>query len=302
MAKNLAADLDTKTMYLQFVNKAKIQYERLAKKVERLAKSKEDCYQYLIPRKESIATNYKLNLDDFVIEIANQTYNPELALEKKVLKLLKSNKYEDRQDIIQLAKWCSIIKNEYNTCNELRICKKKAMLTFNDYKQYLFDYYNKVHQILLNGDAYKFSFGIGTIYFKRFKFSEEYKTIDYAATKKRKQELIDAGYIPYKKCDDMTAQSEGKEYNGIPYVVYKNDTYGYKLVFENSLFGKEKKLYDFKPVKYINAKYRGYTYEQIIKYFCKTEEDIAKLQVDIRTKLSLLLIANPGTSLRFIRK
>ena len=70
----------------------------------------------------------------------------------------------------------------------------------------------------------------------------------------------------------------------------------------NSLLVKDRLPYDFKPVSYINAKYRNMTYEEILNKFCKTEDDINYLQVDLRTKLSLLLLINPGVSLRFKTK
>ena len=71
---------------------------------------------------------------------------------------------------------------------------------------------------------------------------------------------------------------------------------------ENSIIIRDRLPYDFKPVSYINAKYRGYNYNQIIEKFCKTEDDINYLQLDLRTKLALLLIMNPGVSLRFKTK
>lgn len=301
MSRPLAADTDVKNIYLAFTNKARIEYEYLVKKVDRLEKAKETCFNYLSARKGSIATDLHIILDDYIIEFVNQEYNPLLALEAKVTKLLKSKKDKNRRDIIELAKWCSILKNQDATFNRLRICKKKANLTYSEYRQCLFDYYCQVHKILLNGDAYKFNYGIGTIYFKRFKFNEKYKSIDYAATRKRKEEIIAAGATPYNKLDAINAEYYGKEYNGIPYIQYKTDEYGYKLVFDNSLYIRGYKNYEFKPVKYINAKYRGYTYPQILKRFCDTEDDINYLQVDLKTKLSLLLLMNPGRSLNFIR-
>lgn len=297
--KSLTADVTPKTVYLKFRNKAIIEYERLVRKAERISNAKETCYNYLIARKGNIADKYNINLDDYIIEFINQTYNPLKALEKSVIKLLKKDIKDNRQDIIELAKWCSIIKNEYELGNSLRIAKIKTQLTFDDYKKCLFDYYCQVHKIILNGEMYKFSHGIGTIRFRKFTFNENYRSIDFAATRKRKQELIDAGYIPYNKSDAATAQAEGKEYDGIPYIVSKNCKYGYSIKMENSLLIKDRLPYDFKPVSYINAKYRNMTYEEILNKFCKTEDDINYLQVDLRTKLSLLLLMNPGKSLNF---
>ena len=184
----------------------------------------------------------------------------------------------------------------------MRLCKKKSELTFDEYKTYLFDYYCQVHKIILEGNTYKFGHGIGTIRFRKFVFNENYRSIDFDATRKRKQEIIDAGKKVYNKLEAINAKVEGKEYDGIPYVVYKTTNYGYSLKVENSIIIRDRLPYDFKPVSYINAKYRGYNYNQIIEKFCKTEDDINYLQLDLRTKLSLLLIMNPGISLRFKTK
>ena len=300
--KSLTADITPKTVYLKFRNKAIIEYERLVRKAERISNAKETCYKYLSARKGNIATDYNLILDDYTIEFVNQEYNPLLELEKNVIKLLKKDIKGKRQDIIELAKWCSILKNEYNTFKELRLCKKKSELTFDEYKTYLFDYYCQVHKIILEGNTYKFGHGIGTIRFRKFVFNENYRSIDFDATRKRKQELIDAGKKVYNKLEAINAKVQGKEYDGIPYVVYKTSNYGYTLKLENSIIVRDRLPYDFKPVSYINAKYRGYNYNQIIEKFCKTEDDINYLQVDLRTKLALLLIINPGVSLRFKTK
>lgn len=300
--KSLTADITPKTVYLKFRNKAIIEYERLVRKAERISNAKETCYKYLSARKVNIATDYNLILDDYTIEFVNQEYNPLLELEKNVIKLLKKDIKGERQDVIELAKWCSILKNEYNTYKELKLCKKKSELTFDEYKTYLFDYYCQVHKIILEGNTYKFGHGIGTIRFRKFVFNENYRSIDFDATRKRKQEIIDAGKKVYNKLEAINAKVQGKEYDGIPYVVYKTNNYGYSLKLENSIIVRDRLPYDFKPVSYINAKYRGYNYNQIIEKFCKTEDDINYLQVDLRTKLALLLIINPGVSLRFKTK
>ena len=300
--KSLTADITPKTVYLKFRNKAIIEYERLVRKAERIYNAKETCYKYLSARKGNIATDYNLILDDYTIEFVNQEYNPLLELEKNVIKLLKKDIKGERQDVIELAKWCSILKNEYNTYKELKLCKKKSELTFDEYKTYLFDYYCQVHKIILEGNIYKFGHGIGTIRFRKFVFNENYRSIDFDATRKRKQELINAGKKVYNKLEAINAKAQGKEYDGIPYVVYKTNNYGYSLKLENSIIIKDRLPYDFKPVSYINSKYRGYDYNQIIEKFCKTEDDINYLQVDLRTKLALLLIINPGVSLRFKTK
>jgi hypothetical protein len=113
--KSLTADITPKTIYLKFRNKAIIEYERLVRKADRISNAKETCYNYLSARKGNIATNYNLILDDYPIEFVNQAYNPLLELEKNVIKLLKKDTKGERQDIIELAKWCSILKNEHKT-------------------------------------------------------------------------------------------------------------------------------------------------------------------------------------------
>ena len=299
--KSLTADITPKTVYLKFRNKAIIDYERLVRKAERISNAKETCYKYLSARKGNIAEDLNIDLDQFY-EFNHQAYNSSLELESFVIKLLKKSTKGERQDVIELAKWCSILKNEYNTYKELKLCKKKSELTFDEYKTYLFDYYCQVHKIILEGNTYKFSHGIGTIRFRKFMFNENYRSIDYNETRKRKEELINSGKKVYNKLEAINAKAEGKEYDGIPYVVYKGNKYGYTLKLENSLLIKDRFPYDFKPVSYINAKYRGYNYNQIVERFCRTEDDINYLQVDLRTKLALLLIMNPGVSLRFKTK
>ena len=167
MARYLASDVNSKVVYLKLINKTRGVLASLVKTLDRLLKSKTECYNYLSARKGEIYDKYDINLDNYIIEFINQEYNEEEVLQDKAYKLLRQKDLEeDRQDIIQLAKWCSILKNEVEVNKKLIVYKTIYNLSYRDFQEYLYNYYCKVHEILLNGNAYKLGNGIGTIYFK----------------------------------------------------------------------------------------------------------------------------------------
>lgn len=302
--KYSATDTDIHKTYCKFKNKSNMEYASVKRKLRRLADSKEKCYQYLTARKGNIAYELSIVLDDYQIEYVAQTYNPLLSLQKTVKRLLNSNTSgEVRRDIIELNKWCSILDNETKTSINAAVLQRKVIMTFSEYQEYVSKYYCAVHKVLLDGEAYKFGHGIGTCWINRWKFSESIgKRIDFAETARRKQWLIDNGYKPHNLKEARTAEAEGREYDGIPYIVYQDFTYGYSLFFTNVKFLHTRKPYQLKKVSYIASKYRNMNYETIIRYYCKTEDSVANLQFDLFKKLHILLLMNPGRGIRFDRK
>ena len=95
MAIPSATDVNSKTVYLNIVNKERGRFNILTKKLERILAAKENCYDWLFARREEINNLYNINLDDYQIEFVEKQYNPIKALETKVLKLLRYPKDED---------------------------------------------------------------------------------------------------------------------------------------------------------------------------------------------------------------
>lgn len=298
------ADTTLRDTYIQFIRKADREVGNIKRKLNRLSISKDKCYEYLTPRKGIIADNLHIELDNYDM-FTNGVYDEESGLVKLCNAILRGNVNNVyRTDVIQLVKLCSILKNEYDSIKNLEYSKYKLNLTFTQYRNYLFNYFCKVHKVLLDGDAYKFTQGIGTCFIFRFKFSKD-SCVDFNETNKAKQRLIEQGLTPYSAPDAKYCEENGLEYDGVQYVVKKNLTYGYKLKFariRGRNYSKHDNFYVVEHISYRHTKYRNMSNDDVIKNYNITEKDIPDMQLDLRSKLALLIKINPGISLRYNRK
>lgn len=286
-----ASNINIRDNYLSFHHKSIYEYNILEKKLVRLNNAKISVWKDLLPRKEDIQEYFKFTISNTIDYI---------SLGEKLNKEFRKNDNIDRRDIlILLVKYCSIITNIKNTTNQLELAKKKKELSFSDYRQYVVTYYAKVHKFLLEGKAYRYNAGIGTLYINRVQIKGEGKKIDFHKTKLRKEELIKQGAKLYNKQDAEKAVFLGIPYDGIDYRVWLRAPAYYSLRFIHSKYFKN--TYDFQPISYIHQKYREYNQDQLAFEICRNNEDIYDLQIDLRTKITIYLKRNPERYINFIR-
>lgn len=287
-----ASDINIRDNYLSFHHKSIYEYNTLEKKLARLDAAKEKTWNTLIPCKEDIRDYFKITISN------NIDY---IKLGEQLSKEFRKNDNSNRRELlILLIKYCSIITNIKNTIDDLNVANKKQNLSFSDYRQYIVTYYAKVHKFLLEGKAYRYNAGIGTLYIDRIQIKAEGKKIDFHKTKLRKEELLKQGVKLYNKQDATKAEFFGIPYDGIDYRVWLRAPAYYSLKFIHSKYFK--KEYDFTPVSYIHQKYRDYTQEQLAFEICENNNDIYNLQIDLRTKIAIYLKRNPERFVDFDRK
>ena len=286
-----AADINIRDNYLSFHHKSIYEYSTLEKKLARLDAAKEKTWNDLIPRREDIRDYFKITISN------NINY---INLGEQLNKEFRKNDNPNRRELlILLIKYCSIITNIKDTIAALNIANKKQNLSFSDYRQYVVTYYAKVHKFLLQGKAYRYNAGIGTLYVDRTQIKGEGKKIDFHKTKLRKEELLKQGVKLYNKQDAEKALFLGLPYDGVDYRVWLRAPAYYSLKFIHSKYFK--KEYDFIPVSYIHQKYRDYNQDQLAFEICENDEDIYNLQIDLRTKITIYLKRNPERYINFIR-
>lgn len=287
-----AADINIRDNYLAFHHKSIYECNVLGKKLNRLANAKTETWQELIQCKDDIQHYFKIILND------NVDY---ISLGNKLAKEFRKNDNSDRRNLlIVLIKYCSIIKNETESKHQLDIANKKKDLSFSDYRYYVFKYYSKVHKFLLEGKAYRYRSGIGTLYINRTQVVANGHKIDFHKTKLRKEELKAKGVKLYNKFEAQEAVIAGEKYDGVDYRVWLRTPAFYSLKFINSYFFRDN--YDFQPISYIHQKYREYNQDSLAFEFCKSNEDIYDLQIDLRTKIAIYLKRNPERYINFDRK
>lgn len=287
-----AADINIRDNYLAFHHKSIHEHNVLEKKLIRLKNAKAETWQSLLSYEEEISKYFRIKLSvmlDFV------------ALGEKLSKEFRKNDDGERRKIlILLVKFCSIVANEQNCIKELELSNRKQTLTFAEYRDFVFRYYTKVHKVLLQGKAYRYMNGIGTLYIHRVQIEGEGRKIDFHKTKLRKEELQAKGVKLYNKYEADQCKALDLPYDGVDYRVWLRAPAYYSLRFIHSkFFAKE---YDFYPISYIHQKYREYNQDQLAFEVCRNNEDIFDLQIDLRTKIAIYLKRNPERFVDFDRK
>lgn len=298
-------DVKIKDYYLQFIHNAKADIVKYKEQLETTLNLKEELYNYLEGNKTILKDSFGINLDTIDIEWNNKTYNPKLYLYNTVIVLLRETiEHPDRIILLQLAKYCNILRNEYRYNTMIDIANKRKDVKFGVYQKYVSKYFAEVHRCVLQGMGYKFSHGIGTYVINHWKMDPELmrkkKRIDYAATNARKKELLAQGIKLYDDKEAAWYAARNIPYDAVDYRIYKTESSWYEFTFIKSVIFKSDNL-EYDRTEYVASKIRGMSYKDMAEQLCKTEEDIYSLPVDIKYKLNILLHKYPNKYLNFIR-
>lgn len=298
-------DITIKGYYLQFVHNAKNDITKYKNNLEVTLSIKEQVYKYIEDNKTILNDSFDINLDDNEIEFHQKKYNPKEHLYNIVIRLLRNiDSHPNRIVLLQLAKYCNILRNENKYNKLIELANKRKDIKFGVYRKYVTAYYNKVHKCVLNGMGYKFGYGIGTYVINHWKLDPKRVKnkvhLDYAATNAKKKELLAKGIKLYDDKEAAWYEARHIPYNGVDYRVYKENTDWYEFTFIKSEIFKSNNL-EYQRTEYVATKYRGMSYTQMAEELCNTEEDIYNLQVDIKYKLNILLYKDPTKYLNYVR-
>ena len=298
-------DITIKGYYLQFIHNAKNDITKYKNNLEVTLSIKEQVYKYIEDNKAILNDSFNINLDDIEIEFCQKKYNPKEYLYNIVIKLLRNiDTHPNRIVLLQLAKYCNILRNENKYNKLIELANKRKDIKFGVYRKYVTAYYNKVHKCVLNGMGYKFGYGIGTYIINHWKLDpkriKNKVHLDYAATNAKKKELIAKGIKLYDDKEAAWYEARHIPYNAVDYRIYKENTDWYEFTFIKSEIFKSNNL-EYQRTEYVATKYRGMSYTQMAEELCHTEEDIYNLQVDIKYKLNILLYKDPTKYLNYVR-
>ena len=298
-------DITIKGYYLQFIHNAKNDITKYKNNLEVTLSIKEQVYKYIEDNKAILNDSFNINLDDIEIEFCQKKYNPKEYLYNIVIKLLRNiDVHPNRIVLLQLAKYCNILRNENKYNKLIELANKRKDIKFGVYRKYVTAYYNKVHKCVLNGMGYKFGYGIGTYVINHWKLDpkriKNKVHLDYAATNAKKKELLAKGIKLYDDKEAAWYEARHIPYNAVDYRIYKENTDWYEFTFIKSDIFKSNNL-EYQRTEYVATKYRGMSYTQMAEELCHTEEDIYNLQVDIKYKLNILLYKDPTKYLNYVR-
>lgn len=298
-------DITIKGYYLQFVHNAKIDIVKYKENLNTTIKVKEELYKYIEDNKTILRNSFDINLDDIKVEWCNKEYNSKEYLYNLIIVLLRNTtEHPNRVILLQLVKYCNILRNEYKYNKLIELANKRKDIKFNVYRKYITAYYTKVHKCVLQGMGYKFGYGIGTYIINHWKLDptrvKNKVHLDYAATNAKKKELLSKGIKLYDDKEAAWYAARHIPYDAVDYRVYKENTDWYEFTFIKSDIFKSSNC-DYQRTEYVATKYRGMSYTKMADELCHTEDDIYNLQVDIKYKLNILLYKDPTKYLNYIR-
>lgn len=190
------------------------------------------------------------------------------------------------------------IVERINEC-EIRVHKidKYKTISAITYRGMLSRYNEEVVRQVLRGKVYKFGNRIGCLIVERVKTKPGGKLkVDFQKTHKAKQKLIAEGKRPYNRNEHIEAIKQGIPYDGVKYVVLKENTEFYCRMIMIDGMVKHRSLSVF---RIYNAN-TPETMEHILER-CKTIEDIINLPYDPNLKLRLITKFDPSYTLKYIR-
>lgn len=295
--------IDIKDYYKAFINNANSDIEKYQEEYDTnhkiLKTSKEYVSKFILYTASQF--NIRLN-EDFPNTWINEKYDKDEHLKELIDINLTDAVGEDRIILLQLLRYNETLKYCHECLRRIELAKNRSKIKLKDYKEYLRKYYMQaVHKAMLNGYAYRFGYGIGDLMINYWKYVNgvKKKIVDWNATNKRKQEILNAGLKPYDKDEAEIYKIRGIKYDGIPYVVYKTNTEYFDIELWNCKYKGNGKL-RFKHSNYIPYKFRGKSVEELANMFSSIDE-IAVQDLGIRHKLITCVEKDPTLYLKYIR-
>ena len=255
----------------------------------------------ILKNKDTYKKEFQINLDDYE-EFVNNEYKDGIFIKlAKGAFLNRKNNYLLVADLYDLFNLARKQKDVYDILKDIELYDNMINIEMYDYRDILKLFYEEVHrQMILNGKGYAFEGDLGWICINRCVLEKVRPHLDYAATRKKKEELIAQGKRPYKKEEADWCNKNHIPYDGVPYRVFQK----VEAVYEIPLI--HCKLPDGRKFKldisdYRGTEVRGKTNQDLINEANGDLEYICKLPVCLRTKLNLCLQIDKTLYTNFIR-
>lgn len=189
-----------------------------------------------------------------------------------------------KASIYNIMKYNRAIKDTEDILEELESC----IISYDIYKAILDTHDNLLARYLLDGKRYSIGSGIGTIYITEKDRNYKKKVINHEASNRERKRLIAEGLIPFKKEEYEKALVEGREYNGVEWLIYFYDEKSYWLHWKKSRFIKNIILYSLTPTHANNTDQSIYELQDTIKF-----ENIPNYKIGFEQMIHLCRRMNP---------
>lgn len=271
-----------------------------------LAQLDNDRLEGLINKKKEeiipLLSLYKLPIVEYPEFKENRYINGRLLNAAMGLYQHKNNTPEVKGACFKLLILAKNQEKYYDNIQTINKAEKILALTFRQYTAILKTFYSEVHrQMILNGVGYVFQGTIGWVCINRVIVRDSNKkTIDFIATANKKKEVLAQGLRVYNKEEAEWCRQNNIEYDGVDCRVYKHDEFFYEIPLINSRCTNAISLV-FTPADSRPNKYHGYSNDDLIKLADNDKEKILKLDVGLKTKLTLCLAVDKLLYTKYIR-
>lgn len=287
--------------YKLFIEDSKQKLEDALKLKEELEESVRIKHTNVSAWKDVYEKEFGIKLDTYFEFENNKYHTGRFYRTAKGLLINKQNDYELVADLFNLYDLADTQKQIYDCGKSIEFYKKCIKITLKEYTEILRIYYTEVHKkLILEGQGYAFSNGIGWICVNRCVFDRRKPMLDYAATKKKEKELIEKGERIYNKEEADWCVRNGIEYNGKDKRVFVCNEYCYQIPLIDCKLPSSNNL-KLTIGDYRHKNLRGKTNEDLIKLCNNDTKKICELPIDLKTKVTLCDKADKILYTKFIR-
>ena len=131
-------DISNQEHFYTFIGKSKINAKEAARSLETSRTVRDNTYAYLTEKKEYIKNTFNIDLDKYESEWVNKVYNKSEDLYNIAKKLLeKYESGEERIVLLQIVKYCVVLKKCYNSRIAFELYTKQKNINYKQYLNYL---------------------------------------------------------------------------------------------------------------------------------------------------------------------
>lgn len=245
---------------------------------------------------------FKIPLADYPEFQYNKYINGRLKSIAELLYKEKVDNVDNKALRLTLLTYATQQEEIYKLTKRIEILNKILDISYKEYTKLLKSFYTQVQkELIINGNGYIFEGRMGWICYNRIvnnNFGR--RVIDWAATRKRKQEILDAGGKLWNKDEAEWCEKNDIHYEGEDYRVYLNRDATYEI----ALVGCNLKNCTHSRIKsadYRESALRGKSNDEIRESCDNNINKICNLGLDMGTKLYICLAANKTLYTKFIR-
>lgn len=289
----LKSEIDKKDFYLEYKRITANNIKLLNTRIEYLTKEIDDKKKQLSTNKKEIKKHLNIDLDKYQ-EYVHCKFNESYALYhiayERICKM-STGKTSGNEYKVGLAKsitaYTKLLDNLENAKHKLKCYEAADKVGKREFNKRLATYYNKVVEKVMHGQAYNFSNNIGKFYIEFISLNKGSigSKINFAATNKRKKELLAAGVELYSEVKAAWYKARNIKYEGVDYRVY--NTSDKTFVYRFTGYGGRRKSYMYRPYNH-RANSQGTYEDYYLKYDKNFDKIMAARELGIYNKVGIL--------------